>query len=301
MPFYERMRSMTMIQFLPVSEGNTIAIRVTGKLSHEDYQAFLPKLEEQINQLGKVSVLIELDNFKGWDLKAAKDDFEFVLKHTDNIERVAIVGDKTWEHWMVAMMKPFIPFAEVQYFNRENLQQAWDWLREPDRLRQSSEIILPYKNIVAAVDFSLASKHAARRAIELARLYKADLTLLHVAPEIIPYPTYFGDDFSGYVYDPELLMKQNEALLEQASQDLKEFIADLNTDLDIGAEVLSGDAERTILSFLEAGNADLVVFGGKKKKGFSKLLGSTPQYIQNHARCETLVVPLFDKTSFKQK
>ncbi len=287
-----------MIQFLPVFEGNTIAIRATGKLTHEDYQAFLPKLEEQIKQLGKVSVLMELDNFKGWELNAAKDDVEFALKHVEDIERFAVVGDKAWEHWMVAMVKPFVLSADVKYFNREDLQEAWDWLREPDKLRQSAEIVLPYKSIVAPVDFSLASKHAAKRAIEVAKQYKARLTILHVVQEIIPYPTYFGDDFTGYVYDPELLMQQNDELLAQAKQQMEEFIAGLNADIDIQAEVISGDIEKTMLSFLEADNTDLAVFGSKKKSGISKLLGSTPQYIQNHARCETLIVPLYDLTSF---
>jgi len=287
-----------MIQFLPVFEGNTIAIRATGKLTHEDYQAFLPKLEEHIKQLGKVSVLMELDNFKGWELKAAIDDVEFVLKHVEDIERFAVVGDKAWEQWMVAMVKPFVLFADVKYFNREDLQEAWNWLREPDKLRQSAEIVLPYKSIVAPVDFSLASKHAAKRAIEVAKHYKARLTILHVVQEIIPYPTYFGDDFTGYVYDPVLLIQQNNELLAQAKQQMEEFIAGLNADIDIQAEVISGDIEKTMLSFLEADNTDLAVFGNKKKSGISKLLGSTPQYIQNHARCETLIVPLYDLTSF---
>jgi len=290
-----------MLQFLPVLDSNTIAIRATGKLTHEDYQAFLPKLEEQIKQSGKVSILIELDNFKGWELKAAKDDVEFVFKHAEDIERVAIVGDKAWERWMAAMVKPFILFADVKYFNREDLQAAWDWLREPERLRQSAENIQAYQRIVAPVDFSLASKHAAKRAIELAKLYDARLTMLHVVQEIIPYPIYLGDDFSGYIYDPELLLQQNNELVTQAKQLMDEFIADLETDFEIQAEVVTGDIERTMLSFLEADNTDLAVFGGKKKSGISKLLGSTPQYIQNHARCETLIVPLYDLTSFTDK
>jgi len=290
-----------MIQFLPVNDGNTIAIRVTGKLTHEDYQNFLPKLEEQIKQLDKVSLLIELDNFKGWELKAIKDDVEFILKHAEDIERVAIVGDKAWERWMAAMVKPFVLFADVKYFNREDLQKAWDWLREPEKLQQSAEVILPYKSIVASVDFSLASKRATKRAIELAKQYKARLTVLHVVQEIIPYPAYVGDDLMGYVYDPVLLAQQNEELIAQAKQLMEEFVADLKTDMDIQAEVVSGDIEKTILSFLEADNTDLAVFGGKKKSGISKLLGSTPQYIQNHARCETLIVPLYDLTSFTNK
>ncbi len=46
-----------MLQFIPVSEGNTIAVRASGKLSHEDYQKFIPELEKQVEEFGKVIVL----------------------------------------------------------------------------------------------------------------------------------------------------------------------------------------------------------------------------------------------------
>ena len=48
-----------MFQFIPVHEGNVYAVRVSGKLSHEDYQNFLPDLEDLIKPDEKISLLIE--------------------------------------------------------------------------------------------------------------------------------------------------------------------------------------------------------------------------------------------------
>jgi len=281
-----------MLQFFPVFEGNTIAIRATGKLSHEDYQTFLPKLEEQINELGKVSVLFELDNFSGWELEAAKDDFRFGMEHMADFERIAIVGDKAWEKWMILLAKPFLPSGTVRYFNQEELQQAWDWLREPEELEDLAKEINPYRQITVAVDYSPYSKHAVKRGIELAKYYNVELTLLNVIEEIIPFPATYGDEITGYIYDPELLAKQNKENLDFAKKEMGNYIASLDTDVVIKPEVFSGSIKETILSFIEAQNCDLVVFGSKKKTGIAKLLGSTPRYIQNHARCETLIVPL---------
>jgi len=290
-----------MFQFIPVFDGNTIAVRASGKLSHEDYQTFLPQLEEQISQLGKISLLLELDNFSGWDLKAAEDDYKFGMKHLDDLERIAIVGDQAWEHWMALMAKPFMPSGKVRYFNREDLQDAWDWLREKQALEIVASELLPYKNILVAIDFSVYSKHAAIRAIELAKYYKANLTLLHVVQEKTNYNSYYSGSMSGYPYDPMLEIEQDRQLLIEAEKQMKVFTDDLNTDIEIHTNVISGHTGATILSFLEAQNTDLAVFGAKKKKGFSKLLGSTPHYIQNHARCETLVVPLQDDSSTFEK
>ena len=118
-----------MLEFIPVSEDNLIAIRASGKLSHEDYQNFLPQLEKEIESLGKVSVLFELEDFTGWDLEAAKDDFVFGIKHLNDIDRMAIVGEKIWQRWMVSMAEPF---GEIKYFDREKLQEAWEWLKDAE-------------------------------------------------------------------------------------------------------------------------------------------------------------------------
>lgn len=285
-----------MLQFLPVSDGNTIAIRASGKLSHEDYQHFLPQLEAQMQAFEKVSILLELDKFSGWELDAAKDDFSFGMSHIGGFERIAIVGDKAWEHWMTLMAKPFISHGEVKYFNRENLQDAWDWLRERQELEKAANQLVPYQNIVVAVDFSVFSKHAAKRALELADHYNASLTLLNVAQEFVPY-SYYGDSMHTYIIDPSVIEEQNKQYVENAEVEMRKFVQTLTDDRSVHTEVLSGEAASTIVSFLQAQNADLVVLGAKKRKGLGKLLGTTPHYVQNHTRCETLVVPLSEQNA----
>jgi len=39
-------------------------------------------------------LLIGLDIFSGWNIEAAKDDFKFGMKHWDDLDRIAIVGEK---------------------------------------------------------------------------------------------------------------------------------------------------------------------------------------------------------------
>lgn len=281
-----------MLQFIPVFDGNTIAVRASGKLTHEDYQNFLPQLEEQIKEFGKVSMLFEFDNFTGWELEAAKDDFKFGMKHLADFERIAMVGDKGWEHWMALMAKPFLLSGKVRYFNRENLQDAWDWLREKQEFEKAAEQLQAYNNIVVAVDFSLYSKHASKRAIELANYYQASLTLLNISPQITPYPPYGA--MGMYVNTPDNLEEQNQHFIEVAESQMKVFVKDLYTDLALNTKVISGETSSSIVSFLEAQKVDLVIFGAKKKKGLNKLLGSTTHYVQNHSRCEILIVPVLD-------
>ncbi|MEH6463723.1 MAG: STAS/SEC14 domain-containing protein [Shewanella psychromarinicola] len=280
-----------MLQFIPVFDGNTIAVRASGKLTLEDYQKFLPQLETQIKRLGKISLLFEFDNFSGWDVDAAINDVKFGMKHLSDFDRIAMVGDKSWEHWMVLIAKPFLISSEVRYFNRENLQQAWDWLREKQEFEKAVEQLQPYQNIVVAVDFSLYSKHACKRAIELANYYQASLTLLNVVPEVLAY-TLYGDPVGYNVVDLDIIKDQNKKAIDAAQFQMKAFVNDLDTDFPIESKVICGEVNYSIVSFLEAQDVDLAIFGAKKKKGINKLLGSVAHYVQNHSRCEILIVPV---------
>ena len=39
-----------------------------------------------------------MTGFQGWDAGAAWEDLKFDLKHFGDIERLAMVGDKKWQH-----------------------------------------------------------------------------------------------------------------------------------------------------------------------------------------------------------
>jgi len=107
--------------------GNVLEVTVSGKLTHEDYQRFVPAFERLVKEHGKIRVLFEMADFHGWQAGALWDDIKFDLKHFSDIERLAMVGDKKWEQGMAAFCRPFTT-AKVQYFDSAALQQARAWL-----------------------------------------------------------------------------------------------------------------------------------------------------------------------------
>ena len=74
-------------------------------------------------------MLFDMKGFHGRDAGAAWEDFKFVRKHFGDIERLAMVGDKKWEHGMEAFFKPFTK-ATTRYFEEADAALAQHWLRE---------------------------------------------------------------------------------------------------------------------------------------------------------------------------
>jgi hypothetical protein len=74
-----------------------------------------------------VRVLFELEECRGWTLRAAWDDLKFGLKHRSDFERCAVVGQKRWQKWMTNLSKPFF---KVKYFDKSEMEKAWQWVQE---------------------------------------------------------------------------------------------------------------------------------------------------------------------------
>lgn len=118
-----------MIERLPSDLDSILGFKLSGKLHDEDYAQFVPAVDAAVARAGKVRLLAQFHDFHGWDLHALWDDIKFSTTHCTKIERIALVGEKTWEAWMAKVCKPFT-MAKVQYFDASQIDDAWQWLHE---------------------------------------------------------------------------------------------------------------------------------------------------------------------------
>lgn len=281
-----------MFQFIPVTEGRIIAVKATGKLTDADYQQFLPQLEALIQENRPLSLLLELEDFHGWEPKAAWNDFRFGMAHDKDFKRIAIVGEKTWHKWMTRLGNAFTD-ASVRFFTRSQLQEAWDWLRdghagEPRGAGQEAESkgnSPQWRHILVAMDFSLHSRRALDRAVELCRCHDARLTLIH-AVEMTGIPLL---DYDILPADPVEFIELDQQRFDQSAEELRKLADSLDLE-NIQTQVMWGTPKSAVLSYAEAQNVDLIVCGSHGRHGVAKLLGSTAASIANSARTDVLLV-----------
>lgn len=112
-----------------VAHDEYLEVHASGKLTKEFYEQFVPAIEKQIEESGKLRVLFLMKDFHGWTAGALWEDVKFDLKHWKDIERLAIVGESKWEKGMAVFCKPFTK-AKVKYFDHAQLDAARTWVRE---------------------------------------------------------------------------------------------------------------------------------------------------------------------------
>jgi len=117
------------VEVHPEIDGKLVNVRVSGKLSREDYDRFLPEFEKLIERHGKIRLLFVMSDFHGWDGAALWEDLKFDFKHFNDIERIAMVGDKAWQEGMSFFCRPFTS-AEVRYYGHHEMDRARQWITE---------------------------------------------------------------------------------------------------------------------------------------------------------------------------
>jgi hypothetical protein len=118
-----------MIEAIETGNPGVLAFRLVGEMHDSDYKLLVPAVEAALKKTGgKVRLLADLEDFRGWDLHAAWDDFKFELSHWNDIEKVAVLGDHRSREWVSRMHWPRTK-GEVRYFGEREHPAAWTWLR----------------------------------------------------------------------------------------------------------------------------------------------------------------------------
>jgi len=120
-----------MIEVLPESSDICLGFKMSGLLTEDDYAVFLPKLNEAITNHGKINMLVIIDQFEGYaKLDVFNLDLDFGEHQYHHVEKAAYVGEKKWQKWLVKVMDPFTPHTDERFFDSEQLDEAWQWIKE---------------------------------------------------------------------------------------------------------------------------------------------------------------------------
>jgi len=145
-----------------------------------------------------------------------------------------------------------------------------------------SKILVPH-------DGSEMSNKAFENAVELAKMFKAELILLHVIEEI-PIPPIAGIDLVSIDSANEIarreLIKGWDKLVEVKNHEIE------SVNVALRGECINGSAAEQILRFAINNKIDMIIMGSHRLKGLSKIkaLGSVTRKVSESADCPVLIV-----------
>jgi hypothetical protein len=112
-------------------EGDsTYRIDMSGQLRTAELKQRESELAAEIRRVGRVKLLFVLKNFSGWAPEDDWNDLTFYVKHGDEVDRIAIVGDEKWRNHALMFAGAGLRRGPVEYFSANALASARQWLSE---------------------------------------------------------------------------------------------------------------------------------------------------------------------------
>ena len=108
--------------------GNICRMDVSGRLTAADFALLQRSAVAEIEQAGKIRLLVRLDGFDGWAPGGNWRDLGFYIRHASNIERIAIVGEERWRSEALMFVGADLRQAPVLFFPPTDGERAAAWL-----------------------------------------------------------------------------------------------------------------------------------------------------------------------------
>jgi hypothetical protein len=109
-------------------ENNTYVLRLSGTVHRSEFEKVQFRTGADIDAGAKPRILAILEHFQGWERGADWGDLEFLFSHSNEIEKIAIVGESQWEKEALAFAGAGFRRAPVKFFPAGQLGAAREWL-----------------------------------------------------------------------------------------------------------------------------------------------------------------------------
>lgn len=111
-------------------QGNILAIKITGEITEREHGQLDRLIQEAVASWVRIRVFIVMKHYPSFDsAEALYEDLRMVKKHSDNIERLAVVGDRLWKRTWVGLFGLFSGI-ETEYFETDQIDAAYRWITQ---------------------------------------------------------------------------------------------------------------------------------------------------------------------------
>jgi hypothetical protein len=108
--------------------GGLITARVSGMVKKTEVENAQKAVIRIIRSGLKARILLIAEGFQGWDNKGDWGDVSFQMKYDDEIEKIAVVGEKKWEDLVSVFLGKGLRPMEIKLFQPSQLGIARAWI-----------------------------------------------------------------------------------------------------------------------------------------------------------------------------
>lgn len=117
-----------MLELLDLPDTNIVGFRLEDTLTEDDYDVLDSELSHELEAHTTTRVFFEIDDVDGWEPEDEWESLAFDIRHVQEVDKVAIVGDDTWDR-LVDKIELLFPVSQIQSYDSEDREEALEWIR----------------------------------------------------------------------------------------------------------------------------------------------------------------------------
>ena len=117
-----------MLEILPQSKGENIAVKASGIISKSDYEAILPEFERRCEEVLRFRLLLDWEHLEGWEEEALPVRFVQRIMHRLRCQRLAILSHDPRRLDDIKTLRGLLMIRELRVFPPSERDAAWSWL-----------------------------------------------------------------------------------------------------------------------------------------------------------------------------
>jgi hypothetical protein len=121
-------RRPLMIEMVDMKSDKAVGLVISGKIERADIDRVYERVNEKLAKVDKLSVYVELDQFKGISFDALIEDAKQGIPKLGKIEKKAVVTSAKWLEVFTKVGDKFFPSIEARHFTPEQKEEAMAWV-----------------------------------------------------------------------------------------------------------------------------------------------------------------------------
>jgi hypothetical protein len=105
-------------------------LHISGMLKRSEFAAQQELIAQKIDAGAKPRLLVILEEFEGWERRVDWNDLDFLIAHSGEIAKIAIVSEPRWEAHALAFAGAGVRRAPVKIFLPDQQAEARAWIME---------------------------------------------------------------------------------------------------------------------------------------------------------------------------
>ncbi|MFO8085569.1 MAG: STAS/SEC14 domain-containing protein [Desulfobacterales bacterium] len=120
-----------MFQIMGDLSEKIVALKISGEITRNESEKITRIIDQSVLEHGSIRLLVVVEQYPSMSsAESLYEDLKFAHLYSNNIERMAVVGDRAFKNTWVALFGLFSGLT-THYFDVSQIKEAWNWIKEP--------------------------------------------------------------------------------------------------------------------------------------------------------------------------